>query len=88
MIGSKHTFEIKSHTYYHFGEYESYNCAKIIHDDDAQKTVQESQPDGVVVGKTGASSSSGVSKSENGIPTPLKKSERKLRKRLVDQCMV
>ncbi|MFS8017114.1 putative nucleic acid-binding protein [Helianthus anomalus] len=30
IIETKHTFEIKSHTYYHFSEYESFNCAKII----------------------------------------------------------
>ncbi|XP_021979921.1 uncharacterized protein LOC110876046 [Helianthus annuus] len=30
FIGTKHTFEIKSHTYYRYGEYESFNCAKIV----------------------------------------------------------
>ncbi|XP_021974575.1 uncharacterized protein LOC110869644 [Helianthus annuus] len=30
LIGTKHTFEIKSHTYYRYGEYESFNCAKIV----------------------------------------------------------
>ncbi|KAJ0548059.1 putative nucleic acid-binding, replication factor A [Helianthus annuus] len=30
LIGTKHTFEIKSHTYYRYGEYESFNCVKIV----------------------------------------------------------
>lgn len=30
LIGTKHIFEIKSHTYYHCGEYGSFNAVKVF----------------------------------------------------------
>ncbi|KAM0061940.1 hypothetical protein Hdeb2414_s0004g00142121 [Helianthus debilis subsp. tardiflorus] len=30
LIRTKHTFEIKSHTYYHFGDCESFTCMEIV----------------------------------------------------------
>nr|XP_043606697.1 uncharacterized protein LOC122578734 isoform X2 [Erigeron canadensis] len=29
LTGTKHVFQIKSLSYYHFGEYESFNCSKV-----------------------------------------------------------
>ncbi|KAJ0592224.1 putative nucleic acid-binding, replication factor A [Helianthus annuus] len=79
LIGTKHTFEIKSHTYYHFGDYESFTCAKIVGPDmdDADKSVD------TVANGLGATPSGSLKRGSNLSPlTPV--TGRKLRKFCVE----
>ncbi|KAF5775289.1 hypothetical protein HanXRQr2_Chr13g0610441 [Helianthus annuus] len=75
LIGTKHTFEIKSQTYYRYGEYESFNCAKIVGPgmDDTDGSVN------VVALDLGAIPSGSLKRGSN-LPPPTPGTGRKLRK--------
>ncbi|MFS7996288.1 putative nucleic acid-binding protein [Helianthus anomalus] len=79
LIGTTYTFEIKSHTYYHFGEYESFNCANIIGpaSDCADKNVCPNTP------SVCATSTDPLKRSAPN-PYPFPKAARKLRKFCVE----
>ncbi|KAM0023973.1 putative nucleic acid-binding, replication factor A [Helianthus debilis subsp. tardiflorus] len=79
LIGTKHTFEIKSHTYYHFGEYESLNCVNIVGpaSECADKDVCPKTP------AARATSTDPLKRSAPG-PYPSPKTGRKLRKFCVE----
>ncbi|KAJ0635989.1 hypothetical protein HanOQP8_Chr17g0656871 [Helianthus annuus] len=75
LIGTKHTFEIKSHTYYRYGEYESFNCSKIVgpamDETDGSVNVVTSDLDG---------RPSASLKRDSNLPPPTPGTRRKLRK--------
>ncbi|KAJ0493800.1 putative nucleic acid-binding, replication factor A [Helianthus annuus] len=80
LIGTKHTFEIKSHTYYRYGEYESFNCAKIVDPgmDDTDGNVN------VAASDLGTIPSDSLKRGSN-LPPPTPGTRRKLRKLYVEE---
>ncbi|KAJ0446574.1 hypothetical protein HanHA89_Chr17g0695701 [Helianthus annuus] len=75
LIGTKHTFEIKSHTYYRYGEYESFNCAKIV-----GPGMDDTDGSANVVAPDLDATPSGSLKRDSNLPPPTPGTGRKLRK--------
>lgn len=79
LIGTKHVFEIKGHTYYQFGDYESFNCSQVIIPAiDSLATTSASKQEKVM--KIGSDSSVALTSKVEMVATPAKKGEHNRRK--------
>ncbi|GKF18611.1 DNA helicase PIF1, ATP-dependent [Tanacetum coccineum] len=80
LIGTTHVLEIKSHTYYEYGTFESFNCWKINPSETAKDDASSSTP---AVTTNDAELSMKIVTKPPTICTPLKPNEERKQKGLV-----
>ncbi|GKC38270.1 replication protein A 70 kDa DNA-binding subunit C-like protein, partial [Tanacetum coccineum] len=78
LIGTTHVLEIKSHTYYEYGTFESFNCLKINPNTSAEDDASSSTP---AVTANDAEPSMKIATKPPTVCTPLKPNEEKKQKR-------
>ncbi|GJW20637.1 replication protein A 70 kDa DNA-binding subunit C-like protein [Tanacetum coccineum] len=79
LIGTTHTLEIKSHTYYEFGTFESFTCWTIVLTEGVAESASSSTLD--AVGATESPKLKSLTR-DPSVPTPSKPSEERPTKRI------